>query len=171
MTDPNGNVTTAEYDEQNNLVKQNIPNKEIINHYDDYRKLLTTTKENDTTTIENTYDEWNQLIQKKNALSQVTKYEYNKYGELIKEDNEGYKDKVTNNSYDVLGRTLKQVQNDKVISDKQYDALGNVLVENENGLTKKYFYNKMNQVYQESYSDKEGKFEVIFTMTMMNSDS
>lgn len=72
--------------------------------------MIIETKVNGKTTLKNTLDDFNQIVETSNALNQTTKNTYDKYGNLVKTDNEGY---ITILSYDKVNREVKKVENDK----------------------------------------------------------
>ena len=73
--------------------------------------------------------------------------------QLVKKTENGQK--VTDYSYDALGRELKQTQNGVVRLRQDYDAVGNVIEKTEKGVTIQYTYNALGQVVEHKYPSLE----------------
>ncbi|WP_278626828.1 DUF6531 domain-containing protein [Thomasclavelia cocleata] len=169
-TDPNGNTKTNEYDLLGNVVKSTEPNREAVNDYDDLGRLVST-KRNNKTTVTNEYNELNQIVKSTNALGYATEYEYDIYGNTIKETFVDHvtvneydinsqlikkienTDKITLYEYDALGRERKQRVNDRDMLVKKYDAIGNVIEKTEKGVTLQYVYDAKGQVIEHKYPE------------------
>ena len=125
LKEPNGNMTTFNYDPLNRLVKQtNAAGEMTINTYDGVGNLITRTDPN-TNIVTNTYDALNRLIQVDDRVGRVVSYGYDSENNRVSEtDGNG---NVTLSEYDALHRVTRVTDSLGEKTQTQYDSVGNIL--------------------------------------------
>lgn len=180
---PNGKETIKEYDLLGNVVKEESGQKITVYEYDEWGRLIKTTT-NDVVQEENTYNEQNQLIEKKDANGNLSTYTYDKFGNVIHSDEKG---SISDKEYDAYGNVIKQIDNKTLQTEytydlnhrliqtkingvltlrKEYDANGNETLVTEAGITKKTTYDACNRPITISFPsfEDEDKFVAVQTL-------
>ena len=165
--EPLGRDTLRDYDNNGNLTQLTDPNSNVTtNTYDDANRLLSTSKDGDTTSY--TYDLVGNMLSQTDAESRITNYtyddmnrreslallsytenyEYDLVGNLIEKATPA---NTTNYTYDDLNRVLTETDNIGLVASYTYDNNGNKLSQTDaNGNTTSFVYNALNFVTNEN---------------------
>jgi RHS repeat-associated protein len=126
MTDPNGRVTTFQYDANGNRINTTDALGQVESWtYDSHGNVLTSTDKRNYTT-QNKYDSDGDLIQTTDALGDVTKYTYDAIGNrLTMTDANGH---TTTYTYDLDDRLTQTIDADGYTTTSAYDGVGDVIM-------------------------------------------
>lgn len=148
ITDPAGNAVHYQYDNNLNLIKFNDQmGYEIAYHYDSSSYLKSYTgREHDDLVIQNTYDIHGRVIKQKDALGQISEFNYYEdHTEIV-----NFKGNITKVYKDNYGYTTRVEEEGLNPTEHTYDANGNLTsTKSSNGEVHSYTYDKDNNLIRE----------------------
>ncbi|MFV0393967.1 MAG: RHS repeat-associated core domain-containing protein [Coprobacillaceae bacterium] len=162
IEEPNGKETSTTYDALGNVVEEASGDKVTKTTYDKKGNVTNITT-NDIVMEKNSYNDVNQLIEQKDGNGNITTYTYDIYNQVIDMNEKGYHYQyeydvfgnivkqtdngiyITKNTYDKKQQLLETTINDRRIVQKEYDPIGNEIVNIENGVRVEIQYDALSR--------------------------
>lgn len=163
--EPSGKVIETKYDVLGNVIEEQNGSIETKMTYDHLGNLIETWQQ-EKRIEKQSYNKYNQVIEKEDAKGTKSYYTYDTYGNIITSNEKGFQ---TKNEYDKENILIKKTENDSYIEEytydkkqrlletkvngqsiesKEYDALGNEIKVIKNGVETRYHYDALQQVIE-----------------------